>query len=198
MASGAAHFEEAVVVGRFQPFHNRHLDYVLSVKERCDKLLILVVQVASLKGSKAPYALYQNARCVVQGATRKSTDSNPFSFEERKEMIRGSLVDSGLKDDEFSIRKHSLSELLRTDSVFIVTDDKPEFFYKMIWFKLLMRKTEVVGANRDIKKGASGDEIRKLMEEKKPFDHLVPRATHEVVARHLNSGNSQFRVMEKD
>lgn len=60
----------AVLVGRFQPFHNGHLEVVTQGLELADKLLIIV-------GSS--------------GAA--PTIKNPFTFEERKNFILSSLDD---------------------------------------------------------------------------------------------------------
>ena len=60
-------------VGRFQPFHNGHLSVVREALKHCDRLIIAV------------------------GSSQESrTKKNPFTFEERRELIWRSL--KGLND----------------------------------------------------------------------------------------------------
>ncbi len=61
-------YDVAVFIGRFQPFHNGHLSVVLKAKEIADTVLIIVGSV-----------------------DKPRTYKNPFSFDERKEMIEKSL-----------------------------------------------------------------------------------------------------------
>ncbi len=61
-------YDVAVFIGRFQPFHNGHLSVVLKAKEIADTVLIIIGSV-----------------------DKPRTYKNPFSFDERKEMIEKSL-----------------------------------------------------------------------------------------------------------
>lgn len=63
-------YNVAVFIGRFQPFHNQHLQVVKKALEIADKVLIII------------------------GSHRVAPDiKNPFSYEERVEMIKASLLD---------------------------------------------------------------------------------------------------------
>lgn len=70
-----------VVRGRFQVFHLKHLEYVLAAKMRCRKLLI---------GIEEPERIFLK-------------EINPFTYYERFEMIHDSLIDFGIRRDEFEI-----------------------------------------------------------------------------------------------
>jgi bifunctional NMN adenylyltransferase/nudix hydrolase len=63
-------YEYAVFIGRFQPFHNGHLAVVERALERANKILILI---GSSDGPR--------------------TVKNPFTFEERRDMITSCLKD---------------------------------------------------------------------------------------------------------
>lgn len=65
-------YKLAVYIGRFQPFHNGHLNVVKQALSIADRVLILV-------GSS------NSARTV----------RNPFTYEERREMIASSLISEG-------------------------------------------------------------------------------------------------------
>lgn len=61
-------YDLIVYIGRFQPFHNGHADIVKQISKRAKKVLVIVGSIDSPRTAK-----------------------NPFSFEERKEMIRDSV-----------------------------------------------------------------------------------------------------------
>ena len=58
-------YDTLVLIGRFQPFHNAHLEIVKRATALCNKLVI-----------------------VVGSAKQPRTYKNPFSFDERRDMIR--------------------------------------------------------------------------------------------------------------
>lgn len=58
-------YDTLVLIGRFQPFHNAHLEIVKRATALCNKLVI-----------------------VVGSARQPRTYKNPFTFEERSQMIR--------------------------------------------------------------------------------------------------------------
>lgn len=63
----------AVVLGRFQPFHDQHLYLVESAFDYAEKVLI-----------------------VIGSINQPRTPKNPFTFEERKHMIELSLEEAGI------------------------------------------------------------------------------------------------------
>lgn len=68
--------DTAVIIGRFVPVHNYHIDTLFVPAIRYKKLLVLI-------GS----------------ATGPRTHKNPFTFEERKDLIQLHLREKGLKGD---------------------------------------------------------------------------------------------------
>lgn len=62
-------YNTLVLIGRFQPFHNAHLEIVKRATALCDKLVI-----------------------VVGSARQPRTYKNPFSFDERRNMIRAATA----------------------------------------------------------------------------------------------------------
>jgi bifunctional NMN adenylyltransferase/nudix hydrolase len=83
-------FDVAVLIGRFQPFHQGHLHLAGTALERADRLLILL------------------------GSHRCAPDTrNPWSSEEREEMIRAALPDSLQERIDFlPLRDHLYSDNL--------------------------------------------------------------------------------------
>ena len=67
-------YDTLVLIGRFQPFHNAHLEIVKRATALCDKLII-----------------------VVGSSRQPRTYKNPFSFDERSRMIREATMGLSLQ-----------------------------------------------------------------------------------------------------
>lgn len=80
------------VFGRFQGFHFGHLNYLLKGVSRCKHLVIGIT-------NPDPTA----TREVSHEPLRSNSSSNIFSYFERYQMIKESLVDSGVSYSDFSI-----------------------------------------------------------------------------------------------
>lgn len=84
-AFGSAH-------GRFQPFHNGHLKYLLAAKEQCEFLWVGITQ----------HDIHDLTECPLD-PHRQEKLHNPLTFYERHEMISQALLDIGLSRNEFDI-----------------------------------------------------------------------------------------------
>ena len=79
VAAGSVH-------GRFQPFHNEHLEYVLAAKDRCDFLWIGITKYDITPSEFTPL-----------GRPRERPENNPLTYFERISIIAEVLVDAGLE-----------------------------------------------------------------------------------------------------
>jgi len=77
--------------GRFQPFHNEHLEYALSALEHCDFLWIGITQ----------YDIEELQTCQ-KSPNRSSIISNPLTYLERIEIIRSALIEANIDNSKFS------------------------------------------------------------------------------------------------
>jgi len=68
---------KALFVGRFQPFHLGHLLAIEEILRKNDRVII-----------------------IIGSARQRNTPENPFSVEERIEMIKDSLLARGIRDFE--------------------------------------------------------------------------------------------------
>src|SRR4051812_41554823 len=86
-------YPEASVHGRFQPFHNGHLEYVSEALALSDYLWVGITQV------------YGERLLEVKGAPshRSARADNPYTFFDRVKMIRRSLLESGISASRFSV-----------------------------------------------------------------------------------------------
>jgi len=81
---------EASAHGRFQPFHNEHLEYVLAAKQRCAFLWIGITKFDITPTDLNPL-----------GRDRERPENNPLTYFERITIIREALLDAGVAAQEF-------------------------------------------------------------------------------------------------
>lgn len=168
-----------VIHGRFQMLHKGHMEYLLAGKKRCDYLLIGIANPdvnLTKYSSTAPH--------------RSQSLSNPLTYFERFEMIRGSMLESGIALQEFDIVPFPINypELL---SNYVPLDAK---FYMTIYDEWSYQKKEVleqIGCSIDVmwqrtnaEKITSGTEVRNLIKAHQPWEHLVPAYVANYVKDH--------------
>jgi len=82
--------EAASVHGRFQPFHNEHLDYTLAAKKLCKFLWVGITKFDVTPTDASPL-----------GRHRERPENNPFTYFERISMIAAALVETGIDRGSF-------------------------------------------------------------------------------------------------
>ena len=160
---------DGLLIGRFQPFHLGHLDAVLFGLSRAENLFIGI------------------------GSSNKSNErENPFSAEERTDMIissiESSIIDRIKIFDIPDVDNHEkwtfeIDQIVpKYDTVF--TNDE---FTKTLFKK---RKINVVSVVLKDREKFSGTNIRNLIIEDKNWRDLVPQGTRNV----LGSINAKERL----
>ena len=168
------------VHGRFQPFHNGHLDYVLQAFDRADFIWVGLTQIfrptddADLKN-------------------RENANADPLSFRDRAELVEAALVAAGIDRSRFRItpfpiehRQH-LDQFIPSGSVCFTTrvnewnDEK---------IKRLSDQGFVVDvldiSVPDNMRVTSGTEIRRLFRDDDPtWARFVPPAVAEVISSRM-------------
>lgn len=81
---------EGSVHGRFQPFHNEHLEYVLAASKLCDYLWIGITKYDITRTDSNPL-----------GRHRERPESNPLTFFERINIVGDALSDAGVDRTRF-------------------------------------------------------------------------------------------------
>lgn len=149
-------------IGRFQPFHKGHLNTILSICRGGNKIKIVI-------GSKQ----------------FSFTKVNPFTFEERKEIIELSLKDENLKNFEiFGVEDKDayskwFKELVNTVGYFDVC-----YTGNNLVEKILLENNIRVEKIKEFKRYKfSGTKIRKIILSNKKVDNLVPNGTLKVINR---------------
>jgi len=151
---------DGLLIGRFQPFHLGHLDAVLFGLSRVENLFI----------------------CI--GSSNKSNErKNPFSAEERREMItlsiEPSITDRIKIFDIPDVGDHEkwtfeIDKIVPKYDVIFTNDE----FTKTLFEK---RKISVISVVLKDREKFSGTNIRNLIIEDKNWRDLVPQGTRNVL-----------------
>jgi cytidyltransferase-like protein len=161
------------VIGRFQPFHWGHFEYLIEAALLGEALVVGIANPSRAE------------RRVTEADLDRSTEkSNPFSFGQRSRMISRSLE---LAAPHLNVRIRSCDltspQLLRKslgvcDLVALTVYDE--------WGaekEAIARDAgyDVVVLWERTQKVTTGHDIRRRLTQKLPWDHLVPRGTAEVL-----------------
>jgi nicotinamide-nucleotide adenylyltransferase/phosphinothricin biosynthesis protein PhpF len=165
-----------VIHGRFQMLHHGHMEYLLAGKNRCEYLLIGITNpdVASTK--------YSNAN-----PHRSAMLSNPLTFFERFQMIRGAMIEAGVKREAFDIIPFPINypELLFNyapkDAKYYMTIYDDWSREKQVSLEALGCSIDVMWTRTNSDKVTSGTEVRNCITHDQPWDHLVPKFVHNYV-----------------
>ncbi len=84
-------FKEGSAHGRFQLFHNGHLEYVLAAQKQSDFLWIGITKFDIDPTELSPL-----------GRTREKPENNPLTYHQRLTMIGEALTENGVRRDEFA------------------------------------------------------------------------------------------------
>ena len=85
--------------GRFQPFHNEHLDYALAALKSCDFLWIGITQ----------YDIEELKKCN-DSPSRSVLSSNPLTYLERINIIKDALLDANIDRGKFDFIPFPIDE----------------------------------------------------------------------------------------
>lgn len=147
----------ASIHGRFQPFHNGHLEYFRWAKSRADCVYVGITQIYNESGGHFPGA---NHRGLI--------DNNPLTFFERFWIIETCLLENGFSLEEFRIIPFPIEDPFRI-STFLPTGVKCFTTRHTEWnehkVKLLKDAgfdVEVLEQDESHVPRASGTEIREL------------------------------------
>jgi len=151
---------DGLLIGRFQPFHLGHLDAVLFGLSRIENLFIGI------------------------GSSNKSNErKNPFSAEERTEMIISSIESSMI----YRFKIYNIPYVYYHEKwTFEIDQIVPKFgavftndeFTKTLFEK---RKIDVIPVVLKDREKFSGTNIRKLIADDKNWQDLVPQGTRKVL-----------------
>ncbi len=163
-----------MIHGRFQPFHNGHLEYMRGAAELCDELFVGITNPdpARVKPEAADPA-------------RHLPESNPWSYAERLLMVKAAALDLGLKLERVHVIPFPVNEPElwpayvpeeMTQYVRLFSDWGSEKLDR-----LRAAGYEVVVLDEGREKEVSGSDVREALRTGGDWDSLVPQGVAAVI-----------------
>ena len=165
-----------VVHGRFQLLHNDHVRYILDGREHCDHLIIGICNPDE-----------RLTKYTKSNPHRSLKENNPFTYYERYQMIKGTLVSIGISTKEFDIVPFPINYPKRIfnyvprDAKFYMTIYDAWGYEKKEALDSIGCKTEVLREVSLNEKGISGSDVRKLIKEKRDWNAYVPAYVYDYI-----------------
>ena len=169
MNDSPAPYDIGVIHGRFQVLHNDHLKYLLAGRALCRHLVVGITNPEP-----------QLVREETADPHRSTPLANPLTYFERYHLVKAALTEQELTPDAYSIvpLPINLPERYRyyvpMDAVFFVSIYDAWGERKQSYFQSLGLRTHILRRVSPEEKGLSAGDIRRLMVERRPWEHLVP------------------------
>ena len=152
----------ALIVGRYQPFHNGHLKVMIEALDKVDQIII---GIGSAQYSGMP--------------------DNPFSYEERKLMIEISMEMEGIDASRYST--YPIDDI-HNYPLWVAHVRSRVPYFDLVYSRSELTKRLFGEAGIEVRepylydrKRYSGTEIRRRMIEGEEWQDLVPRGTYRIV-----------------
>lgn len=167
------------VCGKFQPFHNEHLTYVLAAFKVGEHVII------GITNPDPTYIREEDADPI-----RSTIEANPFTYYERHLMVVECLRDEEIDQIRYDVVPFPINVpeswfyYIPKQAIFLLTlydEDKWLLRRKKI-LELHGIHTEVLWTKQ--KKGITGTEIRRRIRLGTNWEELVPLATRRIIKRH--------------
>ncbi|MGN0332023.1 MAG: nicotinate-nucleotide adenylyltransferase [Lachnospiraceae bacterium] len=171
--------EIGVVHGRFQVMHLKHMEYILAAKMRCRKLFIGLTNPDSM-----------HTKDSVHDINRCERSSNPLTYYERYEMIRGAMKEFNVPESEYDIVPFPINypeyllQYVPRDAVYYMGmyDEWDEEKYKTL--KDLGLNIEVLWKRAPEEKGVTASWVRSCIATNQEWAHLVPKSVYYYLTEH--------------
>jgi nicotinamide-nucleotide adenylyltransferase len=164
-----------MIHGRFQPFHNGHLEYLRGAAERSDEVWVGITNPDPARIKPEP-----------SDPLRHLPESNPYSYAERLLMIKAAAADLDLDPRRVHVIPFPVNEPeLWPAYVPHETTQYLRLFSDWGGTKLERLRSagyEVVVLDEGAKKQISGADVRTAMREGREWERLVPPGVARVVS----------------
>jgi len=180
-------FKVGVVHGRFQPFHNDHLKFILVAFERADMMYVGIT-------NPDPNLTADDKA----DSNRSKHFANPYTYFERVEMLHRALPQAGIDPMRFRIvpfpinYPQLLANYCPADAVFFHTIYDAWGDRKKELMESVGLNVEVLWKKPESEKGINASQIRNKIVANEPWEDMVPQA----VADYLKSAGLDSRIRE--
>jgi nicotinamide-nucleotide adenylyltransferase len=174
--------KRGMIHGRFQPFHNGHLEYLRGAAERSDEVWIGIT-------NPDPTRIKPEASDPL----RHLPESNPFSYAERLLMVKAAAADLGLEPATVHVIPFPVNEPELWPAY--VPADVTQFLRLFsAWGGTKLERLreagyEVVILDEGAEKEISGADVREALREGRDWDSLVPPGVAQVLRELYDSLN---------
>ena len=180
--------EIGVIHGRFQVLHNDHMKYLISGKRLCKHLII------GICNPEVHLSKYTSSN-----PHRSLRSSNPLTFYERLECIKGAMLEYGVERDEFEIVPFPINfpdrifNYVPSSAVYYMTiyDQWGKEKYHTLKEELHLN-VKVMWEVPIEQKGISASDIRLSILNGTEWRHLVPTSVY----RYICDNNIDKRIAE--
>ena len=152
--------KRALFIGRFQPFHNAHLVDIKKILKEVDEVIV-----------------------AIGSSNKKNTFENPFSYNERRQMISKTLRKHNIKN--FKI--YPVPDLYNDKKwVNYIRNNLPKYDFVYsgnLWTLRCFKKHDSKVKKIKLIKGVNSSKIRELMIKNKNWQKLVPKETVDYIIR---------------
>ena len=168
-----------VVCGRFQLLHNAHMNYILAGKAKCEHLIIGITN----------YDITTKIDCEVD-PHRMQSESNPFTYWERYEMIRDAMLEAGINQSEFDIvpfpidNPEKIYNFAPSDANFYVTIYDKWGQEKLDRLIKLGFKAESLWTRKPEEKTMCSTEFRTAIKNGNDWSANVPKSVYNYIKKH--------------
>lgn len=182
-------YEIGLAQGRFHIIHHGHIEYLLESKKRCEYLIIGITD-PDPERAYFPYKEIEEIDRKSKIPFRSIKDPIfPFTFYERKKMIKLSMIESGINPSEFDIvplpihKPYLIKYYVPLNAVVFITIYDGWGRKKPRIFKNLGYKTEILW-EKDLKdRFTTGTEVRKRIINNEDWKDLVPKSVYEYIVK---------------
>lgn len=162
-------YKTGVVHGRFQLLHNDHVKFILEGLHRCEHLIVGICNpdvTLTSYNEKNPH--------------RSTQANNPFTYYERYEMIKGTLLELGIGPDRFDIVPFPIN---MPELIFNYAPRDAKYFLTIYdeWGMDKKKELEAIGCDVEVMwqvelkdKGISGTDIRNMIRNGEDYKAYVP------------------------
>jgi cytidyltransferase-like protein len=160
-----------MIHGRFQPFHNGHLEYLLGAAARSDEVFVGITNPDPSRIKEEP-----------SDPLRHLPESNPFSYVERLLMVPAVAEDEG-------IRAHVIPFPVNEPELWPAYVPRGVTQYLRLfsdWGGTKLERMRAAGyeveiLDEGVAKEISGADVREAMREDRGWESLVPRGVANVI-----------------
>jgi nicotinamide-nucleotide adenylyltransferase len=165
-----------MIHGRFQPFHNGHLEYLRGAAARCEELFVGITNPDP-----------ERIRPEESDPLRHLPESNPFTYVERLLMVKAAAGDAGIDADRLHVIPFPVNEPELWHAY--VPDGVVQFIRLFSdWGGTKLERLreagyEVVVLDEGAAKEISGADVRAALREDAGWESLVPPGVARVLRR---------------